>query len=178
MKSFLCILLLGSLCVNTVGCRLYSRHRILSVWGDWNTYEQPAFVVDGKNHLPYRGPEVAYFNWMYGMKTYKPLQKKKYRQRHDDACPPVDGVPMFLGMPLFPSGRVSSQAEKSPQPIPENSSERERDASPADPSTDTPSPSYVPIQHEEADDELSFDVYPPGDLKSISGSGPVSPATE
>ncbi|MEX1229751.1 MAG: hypothetical protein WEB58_05905 [Planctomycetaceae bacterium] len=149
----------------------------MSVWGDWNTYEQPSFVVDDKNHLPYRGPEVAYFNWMYGTRHYKPLQKKKYRSRAD-SCPASEAPPTFLGMPLFPSGRVSPRTDEPPQPIRGKSTEKEREASPAVPTADKFLQPHLPIWHEEPDDEFSFDLYPPSDLKSISGSGPHSPATE
>ncbi|MDA0835906.1 MAG: hypothetical protein O2955_11095 [Planctomycetota bacterium] len=185
MKSIGSILLLVCLCISAGGCRFYSRHQILSVWGDWNTYEQPAFVVDDKNHLPYRGPEVAYFNWMYGSRTYKPIEKKKNGD-HFAGCNLFGEGPLtILGIPLLPNSRTETQ--ESPQLLPENIINQK--SSPSVEATRPPIPTakqsfqlYLPMGYQnvtrpekfdpQPDDESSLNEYPLGNLKTLSGSRP------
>lgn len=183
MKSCICILTAVALCVSAAGCRVYSRHRILSVWADLNTYEQAAFVVDEKDHLPYRGAEVAHFNWMYGKRHYKPLHKPK---RRDKNCEPMT----FFGMPLLPSSRVVNEGEPSPEAavmpaetsppietLPLKPADTETKGSVQAPTANNWLQPFEPIGHEEPADresgengEFTFDFYPPSDLNSLDGS--------
>lgn len=184
VKSGIYILTAVLLCASMTGCRLYSRHRILSVWADWNTYEQTAFVVDDKNHLPYRGAEVAHFNWMYGKRQYKPLHKPKRREK---ICEPAT----VFGMPLYPSGLFNKDGKDAPEevapttPAPIGSPsatpvETAPSGSANAPTADNWLYPFEPIGHEEPADEkfaeeedgFSFEFYPPSDLNSLDGSRP------
>ncbi len=160
-------------CMILGGCRLYSRHRILEVWGDWNTCDELSMGVGTLNHLPYHAPEVARFNWMYGVKTYKPLVKqKKHSQAEESSQSPTLDDPWI---PKTPSNSYEKQATPHRVDVPENNAEN---LAPGLSTAEVINEKDHPVQYagsndsEATDEESLLMQYPEGDLETISGSRP------
>ncbi|MFN0198552.1 MAG: hypothetical protein ACKVT0_17535 [Planctomycetaceae bacterium] len=124
------------------------------------------------SHLPYHAPEVARFNWMYGMRTYKPLLKQKTHHHQDESSQ----LPAHEDTWVPESPRKSSEkpATQHRMDKPESQSAAEPSAIPiADAGIEN---SHLVIfmrsDYSELDDASLLMQYPKGDLDSIPGSRP------